>query len=240
MSWACCPALQGTSRKAGSHENWGIFKCHKWGQLLRHSQLEAAGNAKLLPKEELDSLNARIHVSRRGQLTPYEDPHSVLAETKAGLDQVVRERAYLLWARAGRPDGRADDFWHQEQHERFCERAYALWEREGCPEGKADEPGFERARLKRLEGLSVMKIERLRSNAGLSSSASVALSTPKNGGHRRSMSSAAPILRRTSRPAIVDEQDRIIRRRSFATTQAPVVGAGPRRPQSMTRTTRTR
>ena len=64
------------------------------------------------------------------------------AETKAGLDQVVRERAYLLWEQAGRPDGRADDFWHQAQHQRFCERAYALWDREGCPEGKADEHWF--------------------------------------------------------------------------------------------------
>jgi Transposase DDE domain len=24
----------------GSHEKWGIFKCHKWGELLRHSQAE--------------------------------------------------------------------------------------------------------------------------------------------------------------------------------------------------------
>ena len=23
----------------GSYENWGNFKCHKWGELLRHSQL---------------------------------------------------------------------------------------------------------------------------------------------------------------------------------------------------------
>jgi hypothetical protein len=101
--------------------------------------LEAAGNAKLVPNEELESLNAKMHVSRGGQLTPYGDPHGVLAETKAGLDQVVRERAYLLWEQAGRPDGRANDFWHQAQNQRFCERAYALWEREGCPEGKADE-----------------------------------------------------------------------------------------------------
>ena len=34
----------------------------------------------------------------------------MLAETKAGLDQVVRERAYLLWEQAGRPDDREDDF----------------------------------------------------------------------------------------------------------------------------------
>jgi hypothetical protein len=67
---------------------------------------------------------------------------AVLAETNAGLDQVVRERAYLLWEQAGRPDGGADDYWHQVQHQRFCERAYALWEREGCPEGNADEHWF--------------------------------------------------------------------------------------------------
>ena len=84
-------------------------------------------------------LSAKMHVTRGGQLTPYGDPHGVLAETKAALDQVVRQHAYLLWEQAERPDGRADDFWCQAQHQRFCERAYALWEREGCPEGKADE-----------------------------------------------------------------------------------------------------
>jgi len=101
--------------------------------------LEAAANAKLVPNEELEQLHAKMHVSRGGPLTPPGDPHGVLAETKAGLDQVVRERAYLLWDQAGRPEGRADDFWHQAQYQRFCERAYAMWEREGCVEGKADE-----------------------------------------------------------------------------------------------------
>jgi Protein of unknown function (DUF2934) len=103
---------------------------------VQEKALEAAGNAQLVPNEELESLNAKMHVSRGGQLTPFGDPHGVLAETKVGLDQVVRERACLLWEQAGRPDGRADDFWHQAQHQRFCERAYALWEREGCPEGE--------------------------------------------------------------------------------------------------------
>jgi hypothetical protein len=105
---------------------------------FKQKALEAAANANLVPNEELESLNAKMHVSRGGQLTPYGDPHGALAETKAGLDQVVRERAYLLWEQAGRPDGRADDFWHQAQHQRFGERAYALWEREGRPDGKAD------------------------------------------------------------------------------------------------------
>jgi Protein of unknown function (DUF2934) len=111
-------------------------------EAFKQKALEAAANAKLVPNEELESLDARMHVSRGGQLTPFGDPHGVLAETKAGLDQVVRERAYLLWEQAGGPDGRADDFWHQAQYQRFCERAYAMWEREGRPEGKADEHWF--------------------------------------------------------------------------------------------------
>jgi hypothetical protein len=111
-------------------------------EAFKQKALEAAGNAKLVPNEELESLDAKMHVSRGGQLTPYGDPHGVLAETKAGLDQVVRERAYLLWEQAGWRNDRADDFWHQAQHQRFCERAYALWEREGCPKGKADEHWF--------------------------------------------------------------------------------------------------
>src|ERR1700720_3314283 len=72
-------------------------------QAFKEKALEAAGNAKLVPNEELDGLSAKMHVSRGGQLTPFGDPHGVLAETKAGLDQVVRERAYLLWEQAGRP-----------------------------------------------------------------------------------------------------------------------------------------
>jgi hypothetical protein len=48
-------------------------------------------------------------------------------------------RPGLLWEQAGRQDGRAEEFWHQAQHQRWRERAYALWEREGSPEGKAEE-----------------------------------------------------------------------------------------------------
>ncbi len=108
-------------------------------EAFKRKALEAAGHAKLVPNEELESLSAKMHVSRGGQLTQYGDPLGVLAETKEGLDQFVRDRAYFLWERAGRPGGCADDFWHQAQHDRFRERAYALWEREGCPDGKADE-----------------------------------------------------------------------------------------------------
>jgi hypothetical protein len=108
-------------------------------EAFKQKALEAAAHAKLVPNEELERLNAKMHISRGGQLTPYGDPLGVLAETKEGLDQFVRDHAYFLWEQSGRPEGRPDDFWHQAQHQRFCERAYALWEREGRPEGKADE-----------------------------------------------------------------------------------------------------
>ena len=78
---------------------------------FKQKALEAAGHAQLVPNEELESLTAKMHVSRGGRLTPYGDPLGVLAETKAGLDQFVRDRAYFLWDEAGRPGGRADDFW---------------------------------------------------------------------------------------------------------------------------------
>ena len=101
--------------------------------------LEAAANAKLLPNKGLRTLSAKMHVSHSGRLEPEPDPLGVLAETKEGLDQVVRERAFLLWEQAGRPDGSAAEFWCQAQYQRWCERAYALWEREGSLAGKADE-----------------------------------------------------------------------------------------------------
>jgi Protein of unknown function (DUF2934) len=108
-------------------------------EAFKRKALEAAAHAKLVPDPELEQLDAKIHVSRRGPLEPFADPLGVLAETKQGLDQFVRESAYFAWELAERPDGRADEFWHQAQHQRFCERAYALWEREGCSEGKAGE-----------------------------------------------------------------------------------------------------
>lgn len=109
---------------------------------FKKKALEAAANAKVVPNEELETLSARMHVSRGGPLQPNPEPLGVLAETKEGLDQVVRERAFLLWQQADRPHDRADEFWYQAQYQRWCERAYALWEREGCPEGKADEHWF--------------------------------------------------------------------------------------------------
>ena len=101
--------------------------------------LKAAAHAQLVPDESLAGLTAKMHVDRSGQLEPYGDDHAVLAQTKQGLDQVVRERAYLLWEHEGCPDGRSEEFWHRAHEAHLRARAYVLWQQEGCPAGQADE-----------------------------------------------------------------------------------------------------
>lgn len=71
---------------------------------------EAAANGHLVSAPELVNLSARIHVSRSGQLAPEGDETAPDSERKQGLEQSVRDRAYLLWEQAGRPEGRADEF----------------------------------------------------------------------------------------------------------------------------------
>jgi hypothetical protein len=105
---------------------------------FQEKALSAAAHAQLVPTEELEMLSARMHVSRRGQLTPYGDSLDITTETKAGLEQIVRERAYLLWEQAGCPEDRQDEFWHLAHKQRLRERAYRLWEQEGRPEGQAE------------------------------------------------------------------------------------------------------
>jgi hypothetical protein len=126
----------------------------------KQKALEAAANAKLVPNEELESLDARIHAGRGGQLTPFGDPHGVLAETKEGLDQVVRERAYLLWEQAGCPEGGTDDFWHQAQNQRFSERAFALWSGRAVRKARRTSIGFGHAPLKRADASSRRRVGR--------------------------------------------------------------------------------
>jgi Protein of unknown function (DUF2934) len=100
--------------------------------------LKAAAYAQLVPDADLKGLTTRMHVSRGGALEPYGDDRDVLSQTKQGLDQVVRERAYFLWEQEGCPEGRGDEYWHRAHHQHLCERAYVLWQQEGCPEGEAD------------------------------------------------------------------------------------------------------
>jgi hypothetical protein len=105
---------------------------------FKEKALSAAAHAQLVPTEELESLSARMHVSRSGTVTPYGDSHGVLLETKTDLERIVREMAYELWEREGCPDGRADEYWRRAQEQRLCERAYRIWEQEGRPDGQAD------------------------------------------------------------------------------------------------------
>lgn len=101
--------------------------------------LQAAANGQLVPDSELGSLTAKIHVSRSGQLAPVGDNVAADSETKLGLEQSVRERAYLLWEQDGRPEGRADEYWHRALDEHLRQRSYVLWEQSGRPAGEADE-----------------------------------------------------------------------------------------------------
>ena len=105
----------------------------------RAKALEAAAHGQLVPDAELESLTARMHQSRGGRLQPYGDEVSSDSETKQGLEQAIRERAFLLWEEAGRPEGRADEFWQRALDQHLRERAYVLWQQEGSPHGRADE-----------------------------------------------------------------------------------------------------
>ncbi|MFZ3585489.1 DUF2934 domain-containing protein [Loktanella sp. DJP18] len=101
--------------------------------------LEAAAHGQLVPAAELSGLTARMHHSRGGRMEPYGDEISSSSETKLSLDQAVRERAHALWEQAGRPEGRADEFWNLALDKHLRERAYVRWQQEGSPEGGADE-----------------------------------------------------------------------------------------------------
>jgi hypothetical protein len=101
--------------------------------------MRAAAHAQSVPDANLNGLTTRMHVSRGGALAPYGDDRGMLSETKQGLDQVVRERAYLLWEKDGCPHGRAEEYWHRAHDQHLRERAYILWQQEGCSEGRAEE-----------------------------------------------------------------------------------------------------
>jgi hypothetical protein len=101
--------------------------------------LEAAAHGQLVPDEELSMLSARIHASRGGALAPYGDHVSADSQTRTGLAQEVRERAYRLWEQEGRQEGRSDEHWHRAMAEHLRERAYNLWELQGSREGRAGE-----------------------------------------------------------------------------------------------------
>ena len=72
--------------------------------------LEAAAHGQLVPDAELAGLSARMHHCRGGRIEPYGDKVSSTSETKLGLEQAVRERAYALWEQEGQSEGRAEEY----------------------------------------------------------------------------------------------------------------------------------
>jgi hypothetical protein len=100
--------------------------------------LEAAAHGRLVPDPKLVGLTARMHISRSGQLQPYGDRISTTSETMPGLEQEVRERAYLLWEQDGRPEGQSDEYWARSLDQHLRERAYVLWQQEGKGDGGAN------------------------------------------------------------------------------------------------------
>ena len=75
--------------------------------------LKVAGHLHLVPDDKLDTLQARVHVSRGGQLTPFGDVMQVRQQVQERAEQRVRTRAYFLWQREGFPEHRADEHWYQ-------------------------------------------------------------------------------------------------------------------------------
>jgi hypothetical protein len=101
--------------------------------------LEAAANGQLVPDTKLPGLTARIHRSRGGQLAPYGDDLRADSQTKIGLAQEVRERAYYLWEQEGRLEGRSEEYWYRALDQHLRERAYVLWRQQGSQDGDAQD-----------------------------------------------------------------------------------------------------
>lgn len=99
--------------------------------------LEAAAHGQLVSDDELSGLTAQMHVSRGGHLQPFGDDVESDSETKAGLEQEVRQRAYLLWEQDGRPEGRSKEYWTRALEQHLRDRSYVRWQQEGSPEGTA-------------------------------------------------------------------------------------------------------
>ena len=101
--------------------------------------LQAAAHGQLVADAELEGLIAQMHQSRGGRMEPLDDKISSSSETKLGLEQAVRDRAYALWDEDGQPEGRADEYWHRALDQHLRERAYVLWQQGGSREGGAGE-----------------------------------------------------------------------------------------------------
>jgi hypothetical protein len=79
-----------------------------------------------------------MHISRGGHLQPLGDNVDSNSETKAGLEQEIRERAYYLWEQDGCPEGGSENYWARAHDQHLRDRAYVQWQQQGSKEGSAD------------------------------------------------------------------------------------------------------
>ncbi len=73
--------------------------------------IAAANRLQLVPESQADALRGRVHVSRRGPLTPVGDVLQVRQDDQARTEERIRTRAYFLWQQEGCPDGAAERTW---------------------------------------------------------------------------------------------------------------------------------
>jgi hypothetical protein len=104
--------------------------------------LEAAAHGQLVPDRDLGELTARVHISRGGHLQPFGDDVDSSSETKEGLEQEIRERAYFLWEQDGCPEGQSEDYWARALDQHLRDRAYVLWQQRGSHEERGDANWF--------------------------------------------------------------------------------------------------
>jgi hypothetical protein len=72
-------------------------------------------------------------------LTYLLDVNDGVGQNAEDFDAAVRDTAYFLWEQAGRPEGRAEEYWHLAMEQHMRARAYSIWLSEGRPEGRAAE-----------------------------------------------------------------------------------------------------
>ncbi len=90
--------------------------------------LEATVSDQLVPDTELARLTAGIHDSHEGRMALDDDHLAGGSQTRTGLEQEVRETAYLLWEQEGRLEGRSDEYWHRALDQHLSDQVYTLWQ----------------------------------------------------------------------------------------------------------------
>jgi len=101
--------------------------------------LQAARDAQLVPAERFGQLNAVVQPQQNVPAATEGDLAPPLEQAERDFDAAVRDTAYFLWEQDGRPEGKAEIYWHRALEQHYRERAYSRWLLEGKPEGRDQE-----------------------------------------------------------------------------------------------------